>query len=168
MNESTGKVMTMSSELADGIESTRELLVRFLEGFDDTNAAAQSAGLPNHAIWVLGHLALTMHRAAEQVAGSTFPMAWDPEPFAFGSTPAAGRADHPPLAQMIDNYHRAFDLLVEAVRGAGDEGLSRTVHWGPKPIAARDLALRMVFHNGTHCGQLVDLRRALGLPPVIR
>jgi hypothetical protein len=25
------------------------------------------------------------------------------------------------------------------------------------------LASRMVFHNGTHCGQVADLRRALGI-----
>ncbi len=160
--------MSISGEIADAIKSTEELLIRFLEGFDDANATAQPAGLPNHAVWTLGHLALTMHRAAEQIAGAAFPLPWDPEPYAFGSSPTGASEDYPPLAEMIDNYHRAFALLLEAVRSAGNEGLSRPVHWGQTTVTARDLALRMVFHNGAHCGQLVDLRRALGLGPVIR
>jgi hypothetical protein len=162
------KVMSVSGEIADAIKSTEELLLRFLEGFDDANATARPAGLPNHAVWTLGHLALTMHRAAEQVAGADFPLGWDPEPYAFGSSPTGAGGDYPPLAEMIDNYRRAFALLLEAVRSAGDEGLGKSVSWGRSTVTARDLALRMVFHNGTHCGQLLDLRRALGMGPVIR
>jgi hypothetical protein len=160
--------MSLSDQLADAIESTEGLLTRFLEGFDDANATAQPAGLPNHAVWTLGHLALTMHRAAERIAATTYALSWDPEPYAFGSSPTAAGGDYPPLAEMVENHHRALALLVEAVRGAGDEGLARTVQWGQSTLTARDLALRMVFHNGAHCGQLVDLRRALGLGPVIR
>lgn len=160
--------MSGATELAEAIGSTRELLVRYLQGFDDANATAQAPGLPNHAAWTLGHLALTMHRAAERIAAVERPLAWDPEPYAFGSTPTAAREDYPPLMRLLDNFHRAFDLLVESIRAAGDEGLGRTIRWGSGPITARTLALRMAFHNGTHCGQLVDLRRALGLEPVIR
>ena len=160
--------MSSASELAGAIGSTRELLIKFLEGFDDANATAQAPGLPNHAAWTLGHLALTMHRAAEQISGADHALAWDPEPYAFGSTPTAARDAYPPLAELLENFHRAFDLLLDAIRGGGDEGLARMVNWGSSSIAARDLALRMAFHNGMHCGQLVDLRRALGLGPVIR
>ena len=168
MNETTEDVMSSAAMLADAIGSTEELLIRFLEGFDETNATAQLPGLPNHAAWTLGHLALTMHRASEQIAEATFPLEWDPEPFAFGSSPSARRDDYAPLAEMVERYRRAFAQLLEAVRNAGDEGLDRAVSWGSGTIAARDLAARMVFHAGAHCGQLVDLRRGLGLGPVIR
>ncbi|MHC4217723.1 MAG: DinB family protein [Planctomycetota bacterium] len=160
--------MSSADQLADAIASTEQLLIRFLEGFDDSNATAQPAGLPNHAIWTLGHLALTMHRAAERIAADEFPLPWDPEPFAFGSTPTAVREDYPALAEMLERFRRSFALLLEAVRGAGDDGLARDVTWGSSALTARDLAQRMVFHNGAHCGQLVDVRRALGLRPVIR
>ena len=33
--------MSFSDQLADAIGSTNELLIRFLEGFDETNATAQ-------------------------------------------------------------------------------------------------------------------------------
>ncbi|MHC4101421.1 MAG: DinB family protein [Planctomycetota bacterium] len=160
--------MSSAVELADAIGSTEELLIRFLEGFDETNATAQLPGLPNHAVWSLGHLALTMHRAAEQIAAANFPLEWNPEPFSFGSSPSGRRDEYPPLAEMIDRYRSSLALLLNAIRTAGDEGLGRAVSWGSGTITARDLAARMVFHNGAHCGQLADLRRGLGLGPVIR
>lgn len=43
-----------------------------------------------------------------------------------------------------------------------------TVTWGRGETTARDLLVRMVFHNGMHTGQIVDLRRALGMPGVNR
>lgn len=155
--------------LADAVRSTEALLTRFLEGFDDANATAQGPGLPNHAAWILGHLALTMHRAAERIADATFPLDWDPEPFAFGSTPTAAPGDYPALAEMIERYSAGMGLLADAIGGAGDEGLARSVSWGRgATTTARDLAVRMVWHNGVHCGQLIDLRRSFDLGPVIR
>ena len=160
--------MEHADALAEAMGSTEELLTRYLEGFDEDHAATQAPGLPNHAAWTMGHLALTMHRAAERIGGRTHPLAWDPEPFAFGSTPSAQRGDYPPLSEMIDHYRRSMSLLQEAVRSAGDGGLDKQVRWGRGGTTAGHLAMRMIFHNGVHCGQLVDLRRALGMEPVIR
>ena len=157
-----------ADKLADAIASTEELLTRYLEGFGDDNATAQAPHLPNHAAWILGHLAMTMHRAAELISDETMPLDWDPERYAFGSTPAAEREAYPPLATLIERYRDAMSKLVAAVRAAGDDRLQRPVTWGSSRPTAGDLAMRMVFHNGTHCGQLVDLRRALELPAVIR
>ncbi len=66
------------------------------------------------------------------------------------------------------HYRRSMSLLQEAVRSAGDGGLGKQVRWGRGGTTAGHLAMRMIFHNGVHCGQLVDLRRALGMEPVIR
>ena len=93
--------MSAVSLLAESIESTGDLLTRFLDGFDDTNATTQAPGLPNHAAWILGHLALTMHRAAERIASEEYPLAWDPEPYAFGSTPSPERESYPPLGSLV-------------------------------------------------------------------
>jgi hypothetical protein len=159
--------MSIVEELAAGIEGSTELLLRYLAGFDDANAAAQADHLPNHAAWILGHLALTMHRAAEKIADQTIPLGYDPEPFAFGSTPSPRRADYPPLASLIDRYKASHALLARAIRESGEAGLRRQINWGGRfTVTGRDLVLRMLFHNGTHCGQLIDLRRALGLPSV--
>ena len=157
--------MNTAEEIADAIKSTEGLLLRFLAGFDDSNGYAQSPDLPNHAAWILGHLALTMHRAAERVTGTTIELAWDPEPFAFGSTP---EGCGPSFETMVDRYRRAMDVLVDAARRAGPQRLAARVQWGGGDTTGRDLLLRMVWHNGVHCGQLIDLRRALGMERVIR
>ena len=64
---STKTVSRIGDEIADAIGSTSVLLDRYLNGFDDTNHTRQAPNLPNHVAWVLGHLALTMHRAAERI-----------------------------------------------------------------------------------------------------
>ncbi len=160
--------MDAAAALADAIKSTEGMLFRYLEGFDDGNAVAQTPTLPNHAAWTLGHLALTMHRAAERIADDRFGLDWDPEPYALGSTPTPDRDDYPPLAELSARYRQSMDLLVDAVQDAGETRLARPVTWGRSETTARDLAIRMVVHNGIHIGQLVDLRRALHMSPVIR
>ncbi len=159
--------MSLSHALADAILDTEPLLTRYLEGFNDRNAVTQLPNLPNHVAWSVGHLALSMHRAAEKISGKTFELSYAPEPFAMGSKPTASARDYPPLQELTGRFHKSIVLLADAVRAAGDEGLKRGVPWGPTTISARDLALRMVFHNGTHAGQIVDLRRGLGMPKVI-
>jgi hypothetical protein len=157
-----------ADELAAACASTGALLTRYLAGFDDGNATRQAPNLPNHATWVLGHLALTMHRAAERISGRELPPPWDPAPFAFGSTPVTDRAEYPPFAEMRRRFDDSLSRLAEAIRAAGDEGLGEPVHWGQSTTTTkRDLAARMVFHNGTHTGQIVDLRRALGMPRLV-
>jgi hypothetical protein len=168
--EQTGSPpVPLANELADAVVSTGDLLVRYLDGFDDSNATAVAANLPNHATWILGHLALTMHRAADAIGGRERPVPFDAEPFAFGSTPAARREAYPPLAEMVERFRRSLAGLVAIVREAGEEGLTRRIEWGRGrvPTTGRDLLLRMVFHNGLHCGQLIDMRRALGLGRVV-
>jgi DinB family protein len=160
--------MSLSIALADAISATEPLLTRYLEGFSDRNAVTQAPNLPNHVAWSLGHLALTMHRAAEKISGRTVELGYAPEPFAFGSKPTAAARDYPPLQELVQRFHKSVALLADTLRTTGDEGLQRSVTWGMMTTNVRDLAMRMVFHNGTHAGQIVDLRRALGMPQLIQ
>jgi hypothetical protein len=162
--------LTTAQKLAAGIENSTELLLRYVAGFDDRTAVAQPPNLPNHVIWCLGHLALTMHRGAERLRGQTLELDYDPEPFAFGSRPTGDATAYPKLDAMIDRYRAAHRALADAVRTTGDDGLQKQVQWGVagNRISGFDLALRMLFHNGTHCGQIADLRRALGMPSVLQ
>ncbi|UCD74215.1 MAG: DinB family protein [Phycisphaerales bacterium] len=160
--------MSATDALADAVGETGDLFLRYVAGFDDSNATRQAEGLPNHLIWTLGHLSLYLHRAAELLLDREIEMSWDPEPFAFGSEPADDPDQYPPLATMLELFRSGIARLADAVREAGGGGLDRMVKWGPLGnISARDLVLRMVFHNGTHCGQIVDLRRRLGLGRVL-
>ncbi len=75
----------------------------------------------------------------------------------------------PTLERATQIHRAAIARLAASVRDAGDDVFTRQTRWGPggAPIPAATLASRMIFHTGTHTGQILDLRRALGLPRVI-
>ena len=67
-----------------------------------------------------------------------------------------------------DNRRSFLELRARwLLREVGDQ-LHETVSWGGGTTTKRDLAVRMAFHNGVHTGQIIDLRRALGMPRLIR
>lgn len=181
--------MNASEVLAEGIELCKPLMARYLAGFDETNRTAQAPGLPNHAAWSLGHCALTMHRVAERVeaiaAGRKPTDAPGPlcaqdfapgdrgdrdrfgaESVAFGSRPVDDPAIYPALARCVATYDAACDRLARALRAVEPARLEETIPYGSNALTVRAVALRMVFHNGDHCGQIADLRRALGFKSI--
>jgi hypothetical protein len=173
--------MNRAEAIAEGILSTKQSFARYLVGFDDSNATRQAPGLPNHAIWSLGHCALTMHRVAANFDGLPLPDAdfvvghssgggnarqFATESVAFGSRPVDSPKDYPALARGIEIYNAACDRLAAAVKSVPDARLDDTVLWGPMTLPLYLLALRMIGHNGMHTGQNADLRRSLGFKSV--
>ena len=150
------------------------LLRRYLAGFDEGTKVAQAPGLPNHAAWSLGHLALTMHRVAERLDKRPMPETefvpgqrgdehhFAIESVAFGSRPAAEAGAYPTWARCVAIFDSACERLASAWRGASEETLEQMTPWGNAAVPTWSLANRIVFHNGMHCGQIADLRRALG------
>jgi hypothetical protein len=172
--------MTRQEAIAEGILSCKPWLARYLVGFDESNHTRQAPGLPNHVAWCLGHLALTMHRVAEKLDGkppseSDFiagaargdKSRYATESVCFGSRPADDPAAYPAFARCREIYDRACDRLGAAVRAADDRTLDSNVRWGIGDTPLWALAQRMLFHNGDHTGQIADLRRALGMKPII-
>lgn len=170
--------------LAQALDLSGPLLTRYLAGFDDDNRTTQAPGLPNHAAWTLGHCAVAMHRLANRLTGSeTFPERHfaptdDPDhpgqdtgrfavaSVVFGSTPIDRPALYPRLAPATDAFDAARARLVEIVLTLSDHDLDTSLPWHSSSMTAADLIARITFHNGTHAGQLTDLRRALALGPI--
>lgn len=165
--------------LADAIIAGKALVIRFLPGFDDSNHTRQATGLPNHLAWCLGHLALTMARTAERLDGvppaeSDFIAGTrgDRERFgiesvSFNSTPADDPGNYPTFARCVQIFENACDRLAAAARAASDSKLDSMTKWGATDIPLWNAVARMLFHNGTHTGQIIDLRRALGFGRVL-
>lgn len=168
--------------LAESIISSRDLLLRFLVGFDDDNRTKQARDLPGHVAWALGHCALTMHRVAEHCDGRPLPESdfitgdgraggsqrFDTESICFDSTPVDETDRYPTMARCRAIFEAACDRLASTVREASDEALEKMVPWVAGEIPFWKLVLRIAFHNGVHTGQIIDLRRALGLDRVIK
>lgn len=166
--------------LAQSIESSIPLLTRYLPGFNDGNRTRQAPGLPNHVAWTLGHLAITMHRAAERLGGHAIASAdfiegaergnanaFGTAGVGFGSTVTSDPAAFPPLKRCVDIFEAAAQRLAASVRGLSEPALSEETSWGQAKLSRERLAARMIFHNGQHTGQLMDLRRVMGMPRVV-
>ena len=167
--------------LAEGVLSCRDLLKRFLAGFDDDNRTRQADGLPNHLVWTLGHVSLYFHRTAERIDGRPLPEAdffagdgkggdaerYDTGTISFNSAPADESDRYPRLARGLAVFDGACGRLADAVRGAEAETLEQTVEWAGSELPLWGLVQRVTFHCGCHTGQIMDLRRALGLGRVI-
>ena len=167
---------------ADSILATKPLFMRFLTGFDDSSRTTQTPHLPNHVIWTLGHLAMTMHRLAGRFDGSDLPDAdfvtgdgtaggeqrFDTESVSIGSQPTDDPSLYPTLARGAVIFEQACDRFAAAVRAGGEAKLDETLDWHDGQMPLWSLVARVCFHNGTHAGQLTDLRRALGMAPVIQ
>ncbi len=172
--------MTRPQILAEVIRSSRSLVTRYLAGFDDTNHTAQASHLPNHVAWSLGHLALTMHRLAEKLDAQLLPdtdfaLTQPPEgesrrffaeSVSFGSQPGAHPSMYPPLDRCREIFDAAIDRAARAFELADEARLDQMVKWGNTEVPLWTLAARMTFHNGTHTGQIADLRRALKMKSI--
>ena len=165
--------------LAESVLNSQMLLKRYLAGFDDSNVVSQPAGLPNHAAWTLGHLACTMGRMIEKLGGPNLAAdeftrggeggsstRFDPDSVSFGSTPIGDASKYPPLARCVQIFDSACERLAATVRTVPEPMLTGMVPWGNTEISGMQGVIRMVFHNGTHAGQLADIRRALKLKSI--
>ncbi|MFG0244184.1 MAG: DinB family protein [Phycisphaerales bacterium JB054] len=175
--------MTKGETLAWMIDVSKPLATRYFAGFDDNNRAMQAPNLPNHFAWTLGHCAMTMQRVAERIDGGPLPAAdfaagvefadgspptrFGTEGVAFGSKPVADAGRYPVVARCVEIFEAASDRFAAAARGASDERLDAEEPWGKVTLSMAMLIVRVNSHNSMHTGQLVDLRRALGLDRVI-
>jgi hypothetical protein len=171
--------MSRAEVLAEGVLSTKVLLSRYLMGFDEATALQQGPNLPNHVIWNLGHLALTMHRVGNMLDGKGIPEselaegqdaaargAFWLDSVAFGSAPASDEQMYPSLMRAMAIYNGACDRLAAAIRSADAAMLDKQVAWGAGTLPLWSLTIRMVFHNGFHTGQIADLRRTFGFQSI--
>ena len=174
-----------AAAIADALETAYPLFARFLIGFTKENHTKQAPGLPNHAAWTLGHLALYHHRATDLLMGyddlqplhehdfiegdgyAATTQRIDARSVCFGSTPTDEPARYPLYLRLVDIHERAWARLTIATREASPSMLRRVVPWGNSSIRADALVIRMMMHMGTHGGQLTDLRRGLGMPGAI-
>ncbi|HZW05860.1 MAG TPA: DinB family protein [Phycisphaerales bacterium] len=171
---------TRAELLADITLLNKQLLGRYLVGFNDVTAVRQTPDLPNHLAWALGHTALTMHRVAASIegtgaglppsdfvngggfAGSRDRGVIDADAVAFGSKPEDRHDKYPTLARCTEIFNNACDRLAAAVRECDDARLEQRLTYGSMELPIWALVARMTFHNGFHTGQIADLRRALG------
>jgi hypothetical protein len=188
--------MNRCDTIAEAILASRVLFHRYLVGFDDTNHTRQGMDMPNHVAWCLGHCALTLHRGIERIdreplpEGDFFsppadlvgktpgpqisrgngavaaPTRYDTETVAFQSVPTDNPGLYPRFGRCVEIFDGACNRYAHVVRALPEERLDTMIQWGQIQIPIWASGLRLAFHNGQHCGQISDLRRAMGMKSI--
>ena len=144
---------------------------RLVADIPDTKACTQpSPKSPmNHAVWVLGHLALTADSYGAQLGlPATAPKEW-PAMFGGASKPTDG-AGCPAKTALLKALEEGHARVAEAVRGK-DAAFWQTPPADEKrrqrfPTMGHFLVHILVNHEAIHLGQLSAWRRVQGLPSV--
>jgi hypothetical protein len=152
---SRGLTQAMLADLTD-----EQLLVR---------AGAGRAG--NHAIWIMGHLAVVDDNIASVLDGGAkrLPDRFR-ESFAMNTEPASPADVRAARAELTSAMASCRERIVGAV-----ESLTAETAFAPAPERMRRFApdritaaFGVVAHEMLHAGQLSTIRAALALPKIIR
>jgi hypothetical protein len=94
------------------------------------------------------------------------PMRYDTETVGFGSTPVDNPLLYPRFERCAAIFDGACQRYASVIRSLPEDRLDAMIQWGQIQIPVWASGLRMAFHNGTHSGQVADLRRALGMKSI--
>jgi len=140
------------------------------KGMSNEQMVQQPNGIKNHALWNMGHIAVTLDGVVAMLGGQkTLNADWD-KLFGGGSQPVADMKAYPTLEQMQKTLeslsNKAFEMYVNA---PSDLLRSANPHAKMMP-ACPTLGSMVVFllsgHIGVHVGQISVWRRAMGKDPL--
>lgn len=122
----------------------------------------------NHALWVVGHLAVSDDFLAGLYDGGApkLPEAYD-KLFGMGSKPTNDAAAYPPLAEVRQHLAATRKRVLAAVQAADDATLNSPLPDEIEGFASDRLAalFNIAWHEGLHTGQIAVIRRSLGIAP---
>ncbi|HWB19563.1 MAG TPA: DinB family protein [Phycisphaerales bacterium] len=165
---------TSAPTFTESMQFARTMLTNLLKDFPADKATFQPFKTDNHAMWILGHLALTDHwflSILKNVApNAAIPKAppenWN-KLFGHKSVPTPSASAYPSFSEVRAAADAAHNALVKALASLSHD--QRVQHFGEAGggfvADANDLIIKSIWHDGWHAGQLASIRRALGLPP---
>ena len=143
---------------------------KLVADLSDEQMCLQPAAGMNHAAWVIGHLTFvgdSMIKVWGENPG--LPREWV-ELFNLASKPTDDRTRYPAKAVLTEAYVKAYERLMDAVKGAPAEAFQREFPnpklRGTLPTVGVAMVHILTSHHALHLGQLSAWRRAQGLPGV--
>ena len=156
----------MNAELADVHRATVGFMEESVADLSAREMVEQPAGVPNHAMWTLGHITYSCQgMAVELKAAPWLPDDWESR-FGYGSTPSPDLSHYPDKSRMLELLADAADRLRAALAGMQEADVRRPLPDESMPTMAHLLLQVVVAHTAFHAGQLAMWRRALGRPSV--
>lgn len=124
----------------------------------------------NHALWFVGHMAMTDNFFISLVAPEKAADLGHLQPlFGMGSHPSGNPSDYPPPEELLELMRDRRRVLLEILNGLSDDDLARATPPGT-PNFLSDIGSvfeAAIWHEGLHSGQLSMNRRALGHSPIV-
>lgn len=153
-----------------GARVSSGLLLRALEGFEGDAWVKSTHDTGNHTLWTLGHLTVSAAGFAN-FAGSAFdglPESYNAL-FNMGTEPKADLSAYPDPAEVTEHYKAASAHVHQAWLDADAEAMAEKPEgfFGEMFPAKSHVAMFLGHHEMTHIGQVLMIRRMLGMPRVI-
>jgi len=162
--------MTPTEHASSLLKFVRSISTGLLKDMPDSAMLRQNAPTDNHALWVMGHLALTDSWITGVVGaqGVRIPDSYK-KVFDAGTTPVSDPKVYPPVAEVREVFDAARAALIQWLESAPQSALTvslkeKTGGFALDPI---DAVHKIAWHEGWHFGQVASVRKSLKLPPVM-
>lgn len=146
----------------------RTTLLSLFEDFPRDKVCHQLTPGGNHALWILGHIALEDDVMMTMLGRkqARCPAEWA-KLFGMGSTPVGQASHYPKLDELLTALADRREEFIAWLGSRTDAQLAEPL---PKELIgfapnAAALASSLAWHDGLHTGQLTMLRRDLGMKP---
>jgi hypothetical protein len=171
MNQLREQPMGMREHILVLMDRAKGLVDRAIADVPADKLTTQVAGVPNHFLWTVGHLAESYQffGAAGGAKMTGVPEAWH-KMFGMGSEAVGDARKYPPMAEVKAAWDRAYGEIRSHLLTLTDAELDGPVvgsDGGGFLKSRADAFLTLAWHDGWHVGQLAALRKAIGLGPML-
>jgi len=144
----------------------QEMLAKAIAGLTAEQWTARPLGTCNSALWLLGHMVWARSRALK-LLGFTWTKPWL-DLFARGSKPAETQ-QYPAVEELLDGWQDLCTTFPATLEEIPQDVLSAPVQQ-PSPSfdgTVGGMVSFLAMHESYHVGQLVYVRRILGVDEVV-
>ncbi len=149
------------------LEFARQITLKMVDDIPGEKICSRPLDKSNHALWVLGHLAVTDDWFACTIGNSESVLdeSWGPL-FGMKSEPSDDASTYPSLEAVKAGLERSRASLLSAFESMDEQQLQSPLPEDLKGFAPNvgGAAFSLAWHEGFHAGQLSAVRRSLGLP----
>ncbi len=149
------------------LKFARKNTLAFAEDVPDDKLCWQPFAGANHVLWNLGHLASSDDWAVTVLDPSAKMDERYMKVFGSGSTPSPDPKAYPSRSEVLGCLAQAHGRFLAAIERQSEADLALATAAELKDFAPTRMALlfAMACHEGTHQGQILACRKALGMKP---
>ena len=161
--------MSLKANVIFALKNARMNTLNLLKGFPEDKFMHRAVPGSNHALWILGHLAITDDYVVRALGGaeeSKLGEAWRAA-FKSGQSISDDPGDYVPAAQVRKGFSLIRKSVMSYLEGL-DEGVLAAELPEDRRAFGPTIAGALLFtahHESVHSGQLTVIRRSLGMDP---